>query len=71
MSKIKIGQAYQPTRLTRRGPSGSYSAYRPLTGHLPLDADSAYHRRMDRIVFATSVVGWIVLAVLMLAGVIT
>jgi hypothetical protein len=68
MSKIKIGQAYQPARITRRGPSGSYSAYRPLTGHLPLDGDR--HNRMDRIVFATSVVGWIVLAVLMLAGII-
>lgn len=67
--KIKIGQAYQPARLTRRGPSGSYSAYRPLTGHLPLDG--ARHNRMDRIVFATSVVGWIVLGVLMLAGIIT
>jgi hypothetical protein len=68
--KVKIGQAYQPTRLTRRGPSGSYSAYRPMTGHLPLDGDSAYHRRMDRIVFASSIVAWIVLAVLLLAGII-
>ena len=31
--KVKIGQAYQPQRLTRRGNNGSYSAYRPLTGH--------------------------------------
>ena len=69
--KVKIGQAYQPTRLTRRGPSGSYSAYRPMTGHLPLDGDSAYHRRMDRIVFASSIVAWVVLAVLLLAGIIT
>jgi hypothetical protein len=68
--KVKIGQAYQPARLTRRGPSGSYSAYRPLTGHLPLDGDSAYHRRMDRIVFASSIVAWVVLAVLLLAGII-
>jgi hypothetical protein len=71
MSKIKIGQAYQPTRLTRRGPSGSYSAYRPMTGHLPLDGDSAFHRRMDRIVFASSIVAWVALIVLMLAGIIT
>jgi hypothetical protein len=70
MSKIKIGQAYQPARLTRRGPSGSYSAYRPMTGHLPLDGDSAYHRRIDRLVFASSIVAWIVLAVLLLAGII-
>jgi hypothetical protein len=70
MSKIKIGQAYQPARLTRRGPSGSYSAYRPLTGHLPLDGDSAYHRRIDRLVFASSIVAWLVLAALLLAGVI-
>ncbi len=69
--KVKIGQAYQPARLTRRGPSGSYSAYRPLTGHLPLDADSAYHRRIDRLVFASSIVAWLALIVLMLAGIIT
>jgi len=69
MSKIKIGQAYQPSRLTRRGPSGSYSAYRPLTGHLPLE--SHYHRRMDRLVFASSIVAWLALIVLMLAGIIT
>lgn len=69
--KVKIGQAYQPARLTRRGPSGSYSAYRPLTGHLPLDGDSAHHRRMDRIVFTSSIVAWIVLIVLMLAGIIS
>ena len=68
--KVKIGQAYQPARLTRRGPSGSSSAYRPLTGHLPLDGDSAHHRRIDRIVFAASVLAWVALAVLMLAGVI-
>jgi hypothetical protein len=68
--KIKIGQAYQPSRLTRRGPSGSYSAYRPLTGHLPLDGDSAFHRRIDRLVFASSIVAWVVLAVLLIAGVI-
>jgi hypothetical protein len=66
--KIKIGQAYQPTRITRRGPSGSYSAYRPLTGHLPLERHD--QSRIDRIVFAASVIAWIALAVLMLAGVI-
>ena len=68
MSKIKIGQAYQPARLTRRGPSGSYSAYRPLTGHLPPERHD--QSRIDRIVFAASVIAWIALAVLMLAGVI-
>ncbi len=68
--KIKIGQAYQPARITRRGASGSYSAYRPLTGHLPLDGESMFHRRMDRIVFASSIVAWVALIVLMLAGVI-
>lgn len=67
--KIKIGQAYQPSRLTRRGPSGSYSAYRPMTGHLPLERHDP--SRMDRIVFASSIVAWIALIVLMLAGIIT
>jgi len=66
--KVKLGQAYQPQRLTRRGPSGSYSAYRPLTGHLPLERHD--HSRMDRIVFASSVIAWVALIVLMLAGVI-
>ena len=68
MSKIKIGQAYQPTRLTRRGPSGSYSAYRPLTGHLPPERHD--QSRIDRIVFAASVLAWVALIVLMLAGII-
>jgi len=66
--KIKIGQAYQPTRLTRRGPSGSYSAYRPLTGHMPPERHD--HNRIDRIVFAASVLAWVALGVLMLAGII-
>jgi hypothetical protein len=69
MSKIRIGQAYQPTRITRRGPSGSYSAYRPMTGHLPPERHD--HNRIDRIVFAASVLAWVALAVLMLAGIIT
>jgi hypothetical protein len=39
-----------------------------MTGHLPLE--SHYHRRMDRIVFASSIVAWVALIVLLIAGVI-
>lgn len=66
--KIKIGQAYQPTRFTRRGANGSYSALRPYA--LDDTPENRFHRVMDRIVFGTAIACAIAVGVMLCMGII-
>jgi hypothetical protein len=56
--KVKLGEAYQPARTLRRGCNGSFSAYRPHTGHLSdMGRSDQFQDRIDSVIFWGSLVG--------------
>jgi len=66
--KVKIGEAYQPARRIHRG-AGSYSAYRPHTGHLSDINVNRWNDPIDRALPVICAIGIVCLVVMLIRGI--